>query len=307
MAGSYRKLVYFLKQKLGSIHDTDAVEIIKKISEKNSGKLLGMKRKRLLQLAKPLWKPKLKEIIAENKLEYEKEKEEKDRNSRTCTVCFMLLTSKQAMKRHIVNVHQAKNFECEKCEKKFNSQESLDMHMISSLFEKDKHVCKTCSKEYKHKKDLDRHTRIHDEESSIVNISCDECGKVFTRKSNLYKHRGRKHGLYYLNFEKARKVLKTEDGSFECKICHEKFAEDEWNKLDTHLVLKECLNSESLNDDSLFQCQNCEKAYQDKNSLQRHMKLKHHYLKSLCCDLCDFVSAYKSSLARHVKKAHVAS
>jgi len=305
MAGSFRKLVYFLKQKLGSIRDTDAVEIIKKISEKNSGKLLGMKRKRLIRLAKPMWKPKVQEIISENKLEHEKEKEEKDRNSRTCLICFMLLTSKQAMKRHLVNVHQAKNFECEKCEKKFNTQESLDMHMISSLFERDKHVCKACSKEYKHKKDLDQHTKTHDEESSLV--SCDECGKEFMRKSNLYKHRGRKHGLYNINFEKAHKVLKTEDGSFECKNCQEKFAEDEWNKLDTHLVLKECQKSESLNYDNLFQCQNCENAYQDKNSLQRHIKLKHHNLKSLCCNMCDFVSAYKSSLARHIKKAHVVS
>ena len=117
------------------------------------------------------------------------------------------------MKTHMKNIHEGRmtNFECLLCEKTFRTEASLKVHSNLNLCEVDPSTCEFCGKIYNYKKDLKSHIFNHNNEDKKIN--CDDCGKSFSRKSNLFQHRERVHGLWNVNFVKAREDLKEEDGS----------------------------------------------------------------------------------------------
>ena len=49
-----------------------------------------------------------------------------------------------------------------------------------------------------------------------------------------------------------------------------------------------------------FKCENCEKSYQAKNSLKKHVTYHCGIDPSLTCTKCDYVTKYKVSLIRHL-------
>ena len=61
------------------------------------------------------------------------------------------------------------------------------------------------------------------------------------------------------------------------------------------------------NNDKKYKCEQCEKSYKDRHSLDRHVTAKHNSKESNDehkCDLCDSSYEDKCSLDRHVKAKH---
>ena len=81
-----------------------------------------------------------------------------------CDICTDVLSSSQALKRHVRNVHEVKvkNFKCQ-----------------------------FCGKSFKDKQTLQKHERIHDD--STKSDPCPECGKILSSNEVLRIHIRRVH------------------------------------------------------------------------------------------------------------------
>ena len=162
--------------------------------------------------------------------------------------------------------------------------------------------CTKCEKVFKHKTSLKRHLKQH--EAELDGFVCDICNSKFTREDNLYKHRGRIHGLFNINFD-ATKVCSKE--KIVCKMCNFDFGED-CQRFENHLARRSCLKKErtvEVNEEDKFECTFCERSYFDQDSLFRHIEWKHKNAKSYACEHCSVTFQYKSSLVRHKRKVHM--
>ena len=138
-------------------------------------------------------------------------------------------------------------------------------------------------------------------------IKCDDCGKSFGRKSNFFRHRQTVHAKWNVNFNMARKRLQQQDGSYECKMCKQKFCEKDSDQLDRHVASKCCQKGNLvINEQCRFQCSLCEKSYKDEYNLRKHINWKHSGSEQVPfkCNYCDKEFVQKSSLRRHIKSDH---
>ena len=94
------------------------------------------------------------------------------------------------LKRHDKFVHlNVRDFQCEKCPKKFNKKSNLRVHMKMHSDERPL-ACDTCDHRFKHKHALDAHMKRHAAETSF---HCDRCVKWFRSQSRLQIHKREEH------------------------------------------------------------------------------------------------------------------
>ena len=290
MDSRVKHLVNCLILKYKCISENEAYQITKEIKEKKGTKFENLYDIDFLELAKPHVCNKLKD---KSKLERKKDEERNDRNSLTCDFCYRVFYSKQTLARHLQNIHRKQGLPSKK------SAEINQSFKVSN--KKEQYICPICHNEYTHDVNLQMHMQKHQEKPLMY--TCDICEKVFDRKSNLVKHRGRIHSLYIINFEKAHRNLSVENGQFQCDICGDRLKNGD--TLDDHFSRKVCQRETNVvvNEEGKFQCTVCEKSYLDENSLTRHYNWKHKDPVLYKCDLCDKSFPYISSLKRH--KIHV--
>ena len=221
------------------------------------------------------------------KIEFEETKEieqkkhkEKKESDRTCTLCFIKLYDKQARDRNIRRIHKSDMDQQEK-EKEKNT---------TSVCEK----CPSCGKMFKHEHSLKRHMKNHEIED-VQSFECHVCKKKFGRKDNLWKHERNQHKTFKIDFDEASNKCKNI-----CQICSADFGTEQ-DQFFYHIANKVCQNKEEilkLNDQGLFQCEICDKAYYEKQNLQRHIRWKHNSKessKNFKCEQCDIYFGYKST------------
>ncbi|XP_040177913.1 zinc finger protein OZF-like [Rana temporaria] len=129
--------------------------------------------------------------------------------------------------------------------------------------------CSECGKSFTAKRNLLRHKKNHKGERPFP---CSECGKCFTVKSNLLTHQ-RSH---------------TGERPFPCSECGKRFIEKK--TLLTHL--------RSHRSEYPFSCSECEKCFLQKEDLYKHQKIHTGERPFLCaeCGKCFF---HRSDLHRH--------
>ena len=127
----------------------------------------------------------------------------------------------------------------------------------------------------------------------------------FSRHDNLVKHEKRIHSIANINVSIIRKSNMTE---FTCKMCGRNFRRD-IGTFEAHLMPRLCrqIDKDNLEVDSnlKFVCDQCDKTYAEKDSLDRHIRWKHRSPMELFkCSQCDSTFKLKSSLARHSRRVH---
>ena len=271
------KLADIILKHYSFLNKREAYRIIWKVRKVNGGKLVGLKLRKFLKIVSDI----MKERAREERQKTKKEREYTCRLKRTCPFCFRWFIEKFSRDRHI-NIHH----------KKVNTR-SKPARELSK--------CTICGKVFTHKISQVRHTKTH--EPNVDKFSCDRCDKIFSRKDNLFQHRERIHGLYKVNFD----AIVDSGAGFKCEMCEENFGKDS-EAFKTHIIKKACVEKGrgfEVNEDGCYQCKECEKAFYDKRSLTRHIKLKHKVGNSgFECSLCKTMFAYKCTLKKHIEKFH---
>ncbi|XP_055608461.1 zinc finger protein Gfi-1b-like isoform X2 [Uranotaenia lowii] len=101
-----------------------------------------------------------------------------------CTICGQFFARQCGLSQHKKWIHTPRNFCCEKCGKKFITQEELDDHMIRHDSSDKPFKCEICPKQFCHKNDLRRHTYRH----SGAPFDCKLCERRFIRQDHLTSH-----------------------------------------------------------------------------------------------------------------------
>jgi hypothetical protein len=190
-----------------------------------------------------------------------------------CKICDKKLSSKNYLRNHMQNVHQAQPdyefFECDLCGLRLKQKGSFIKHlklnhkggkigefqcdydgkMFTSKWKLSNHMmvchcvaskCKMCGSEVKNMKQHKRY--LHP--VVRITVACKICGKTFKNKISQVYH------------------LKTHNKQYECHVCGHKFAVSTYLK--RHLRFHD--------DPQAFQCQICFKRFNTPSSLRRHVK-----------------------------------
>ena len=277
----YPKLFRILRSKFPLLGKNEVADLIDKTRENNGGTLSGLKVVEVF-------------TSVENTLtERQNNKNQKSKDERTCKVCYKLFTYKKTCVRHMKNEHGNLNAAGERMNKKDNSNQT------KKHFQNNDHTCKICNKTYTLVQNMKRHMRTHQEE--VITFKCKFCDKSYNRKDRLVRHEQRIHLSYKINFSAA-----GSQSSLKCHICSLDF-EDDKERLFAHLSSKICEsnNKFSLDKDHRFECDYCDKTYQNRDSLMKHISWKHSNKSvKINCNLCTSTFQYKSTLVRHLKEIH---
>ncbi|KAG8192302.1 hypothetical protein JTE90_002124 [Oedothorax gibbosus] len=164
------------------------------------------------------------------------------------------------------------SFDCEICEKTFESKKDLKIHSIYHSTE-EVHECKLCGMQFEYSFELIKHSINHRNPNNI----CEYCKKEFKNAERLRVHMASHTG---------------EDPYF-CVICGKGFKDS--TRLKSHL--------QCHTDDKPFACETCGKCFRRKSQLKTHSWV-HSEVKPYACELCLKPFNYKCNLQLHLQRFH---
>jgi len=232
----------------------------------------------------------------------------------SCTECDKQFTRKHYVNVHVRTVHHKKrDFQCYKCGRAFGEAGLLRRHVQSVHDNVRPFECSRCGIAFKTQAYLDTHVRaVHDKRNVFP---CDECEKVFRWKGDVNRHKKSEHGqvkqircskCQACYFEKgtatSKAVCRAEaetlvEGKFPCSLCGIAFQQE-------HVSEKHHAEIHQR----LFSCEDvrCSASFNDQVNLKLHMRLNHDdRVKDFPCPNCDRQYDLRSSLNRHLKQAHL--
>ena len=156
-------------------------------------------------------------------------------------------------------------FHCDKCEKTFKKLAHLKRHEVSVHFLK-KENCPHCGLQSSRRDNLEAHVQLVHGIDSESPFQCDDCQETFDRKSSFQRH--------------ARN-LKTN-----CSICSAIFC-----------TLKQLQQHRMKSHPHGHECSKCERTFQDKTHLNRHIKASRS---NLICEVCTQEFCTTFDLRKHM-------
>lgn len=161
-----------------------------------------------------------------------------------------------------------KQLACEICFKIFTSKYNLKYHLAHHLNLKN-FICDQCPNAYNTQADLNQHRRTHEKPNG--SFTCPDCGEFFEYQ-------------YKFDFH-VRSVHQKNSTSNQCDICQKTFSFS-WH-LNEHKKKIHGEKKEKKEDRRIFECQECNKVFMLKHSMQIHVDVVHRGLKKYNCLVCD--------------------
>ncbi|KAJ3661065.1 hypothetical protein Zmor_005486 [Zophobas morio] len=195
-----------------------------------------------------------------------------------CPKCGKQFHNDFSVKQHLFHVHSnQKDFICHICHYATLTKYSLQLHIIRKHTKDFPLSCDVCGKGYTKRHLLDAHRRsVHEG----VEHACEECGKTFK-----YVHTLQNHRKLHTSSTKTRAEVK-------CELCGEKFKHLKEHMARVHVAVK------------TFVCEICGESFFTNNLLNMHVRRKHKNEKPFKCDLCFHAVFTKRELDAHVKRRH---
>ena len=164
-----------------------------------------------------------------------------------CQLCSEQFELVAALESHVSDVHTAGQlrYECSDCEKSFNSEINLKLHM--RIHTDDVLLCTICSKTFVFPSALKYHMAFHSGEKLF---GCSVCGKRFTNSHTLSTH----------------ELIHSGDKPFVCETCGKAFRQK------IHLIQHWRVHTNM----KPYRCSVCGKAYRQRVDLRYHCTRVHN-------------------------------
>jgi len=186
--------------------------------------------------------------------------------------------SEKKLESQEVNVEQADTYECDRCEKKFNSSHGLEVHSRRTHLDQQRpYECTQCHKTFGHLVSLEHHKLTHQQERSF---ECNQCGKRFKRSSTLSTHL----------------LIHSDTRPYPCQYCGKRFHQKSDMKKHTYIHTGE----------KPHKCIICGKSFSQSSNLITHSR-KHTGYKPFACNICGRSFQRKVDLRRHNESQHCKS
>ncbi|XP_034718799.1 uncharacterized protein LOC117938369 isoform X3 [Etheostoma cragini] len=187
-------------------------------------------------------------------------------------------------------------FHCDKCEKKYSSRASLNVHRRSHTGETP-YLCSHCGRGFTTSNGLDFHVRIH---TGDRRYKCPICGKTSIQHMmrHMRMHRGEKNflctecGKAFLSSGELKLHMRSHTGErpYTCKDCGRGF-------------IAKCLLTVHMRchtGESPYRCSVCPKSFKTSRMRKRHMMI-HSNNKSFQCLKCGKIFRHEDTFKMHVQ------
>jgi len=189
--------------------------------------------------------------------------------------CDFITEEKKHLVEHFAVVHQELDvFKCPDCQEMFFEMKDLGIHLLTYHgVDIPKQTCPICRISFACPKKYNSHCRF--EHRSARN--CEYCNQVYRSKAHLNNH--------------IRFVHKK--STFTCQICGDKIRSEKLFEI--HMM-------KHRNAEKTVQCTVCDKYFYTAHQLKTHSR-SHSDDRHLCSQ-CDYTSASRDTLKRHLKTVH---
>ncbi|KAH8730373.1 zinc finger protein [Phaeosphaeriaceae sp. PMI808] len=170
--------------------------------------------------------------------------------------------------------HWAQRYECETCDREFLTQESANQHMNALDHWELGFECETCTRSFSTQESANQH--MNDTGHWEPEFECETCTRSFNTQESANQHMN-DTGHW--------------EPEFECETCSRSFRTQK--SVDQHM--------EALDHYKRHYCNDCNKAFQDGNSLKMHLNSSIHRGKNITCPFCKVDMTSASGLSHHLE------
>ncbi|XP_063799032.1 zinc finger and BTB domain-containing protein 40 isoform X2 [Pseudophryne corroboree] len=216
-----------------------------------------------------------KEFAHPSGLQYHKRTEHFDEKPFSCEECGAKFAANSTLKNH-QRLHTGERpFMCKHCHMTFTQAAALSYHTKKKHSEGKMYVCQYCDAVFAQSIELTRHVRTHTGDKPYV---CRECGKGFSQANGLSIHLRTFHNI---------------EDPYDCQKCRMSFPTLEENRQHIQVVHSK----------EYHPCPSCEKIFSAPSLLERHI-VSHVGGKPYNCEICDKAYQQLSGLWYHNRTHH---
>ncbi|KAM8927988.1 zinc finger and BTB domain-containing protein 40 isoform 2-T2 [Pelodytes ibericus] len=216
-----------------------------------------------------------KEFAHPSGLQYHKRTEHFEEKPFSCKECGAKFAANSTLKNHQRLHTGEKPFVCKHCHMTFTQAAALSYHTKKKHSEGKMYVCQYCDAVFAQSIELTRHVRTHTGDKPYV---CRECGKGFSQANGLSIHLRTFHNI---------------EDPYDCQKCRMSFP-----TLEEHRKHIQVVHSKEFHP-----CPTCEKIFSSPSLLERHV-VSHVGGKPYNCEVCDKAYQQLSGLWYHNRTHH---
>jgi KRAB domain-containing zinc finger protein len=195
-----------------------------------------------------------------------------------CDICTKQISNQKLLEKHKKLVHRAALIDCEICQRTFETDFELALHLANFEHMSQNYNCKFCSEKFNTDSKLDAHKKsFHKNE---LKFECSRCEERFETKKSITSHMLRIHVKPHL-----------------CQHCGLSFHSE--SLLNKH-TLKRCVKVKPR----IFKCTICFQDYAHSAELKRHYIYMHLCPFSFMCKICGKRFNLNYSLGVHERTCH---
>ncbi|EFX74149.1 hypothetical protein DAPPUDRAFT_324651 [Daphnia pulex] len=228
-----------------------------------------------------------------------------------CEHCGKVFSQHSRLVYHMNSHTNEREFECDICQKKFNTAQYVNTHKRKVHGDQEKllkYTCELCGMRFKYKNHLQYHQKRHPTDENPLPYSCKYCEEHFMTRAEQLAHSNTVHAgegdfVCHLCGKKMKTILSLENHvklhsglkEFKCEACGSAFATN--HSLKCHKKIHERGPDNSLQ----YVCHVCQKPMSNKSSLNQHLKT-HQSTKPHQCQHCSASFIHKNRLEIHMRK-----
>ncbi|XP_075465767.1 zinc finger protein 142 isoform X2 [Ascaphus truei] len=199
-----------------------------------------------------------------------------------CPNCHKFFTSRSKLKIHMMRESGEKTHRCPLCDYSSVEKNALNRHMASihegvSNFYSDTYSCPACQETFKLSQALKEHMKGHKEEQKMLLCFHQGCDRALSDRKEFLRHLKESHG-----------VRAVECRYHACSLLFGSREEMEQHRKNHYA----------------FHCQDCNFVCSNKHSFRKHKKRGHPGTEELPCRFCPYKSFNPVEFADHVGKMH---